>query len=120
MELLTLTGMVKKPIPRQRRVVPTNPGKLYIEEHMVSHGWDRSDLAERMNTTEASISRWINDRRGVNNRRQAQLEAVFKLSPGGLRRPPSEAPEAALLAGLTDEKKRQALNFIEYLRKEPE
>lgn len=79
-----------------------------------------ADLAAELDTTEATVSRWINERRGVNQHKQRAIEEVFKLPPGGLTRPPSEAPEEALLAGLTPEKKRQALSYIEFLRNEDE
>lgn len=108
--------MVKRPGPQRPRIVPKSQAKLFIGEYMAIRGMKPADLAAELDTTEATVSRWINERRAVNQHKQRAIEEVFGLPPGGLARPPSDAPAHALLAGLSPEKKQQALSYIEFLR----
>jgi transcriptional regulator with XRE-family HTH domain len=114
--LLTLTGMVKKPAPQPPKTIHTPVPQLFLREYMIARGVKPADLAAALHTTEATVSRWVNAKRGVKLRRQRDLETFFKLPPGGLARPPSEAPAPALLAGLDDDKIKQALIYIDFLR----
>lgn len=108
--------MVRRGHPQRRGITPKSAARLYIGEHLAARGLKPADLAAELDTTEATVSRWINDKRGVNQHKQRAIEEVLDLSPGGLAHPPSDSPEAALLAGLSPEKKQEALSFIAYLR----
>ncbi len=118
MELHTLTGMVKEPVHGRGRIVPKSPARLYIAEHMAIRGMMPKDLAAELDVTEATISRWINNQRGINQHKQRAIEEVLKLPPGGLARPPSEAPAVAFLTGLDESQRKQAIKYIAFLRGE--
>jgi transcriptional regulator with XRE-family HTH domain len=109
--------MAKPSGPQRPKVIQ----KLhYLAEHMDAQGVKPAALAEAMNTTTATISRWRNMKRGMKGPEQQRVERILKLPPGGLRRPPGDLPGEALLTGLDDEQKRQALKYIEFLRKQDE
>lgn len=118
--MLTLTGMVKRGHAQRHRIVPKDAARLFIAEHLTAQKLSPADLAAELDTTEATISRWINGKRSVNQHKQRAIEEVLNLPPGGLARRPTDAPKEALLAGLSDKKKEAAMDYIGYLRTRPD
>lgn len=104
-----LTDMARKPIPRPAK-------RLRLDEWMTIRGIDPKGLADEIDSTEASISRW---RRGERTPRRAEMEALetfFGVDPGGLYLAPDDAPDKALLAGLDQAKRQDVLNYIAFIR----
>jgi transcriptional regulator with XRE-family HTH domain len=98
-----------------RRVVP-KPGKnFFLGEWMAVRGVDPKSVADAIDTTEASVSRWVNARRSPRKRYLVALEGFLQVDPGGLSRDPSKAPEAELLAGLDADARTDAKRYIAFL-----
>lgn len=74
------------------------------------------DLAAELDVSEAAVSRWINDKRGLSAIRRHQIERFFKLPPGALYRSPESAPEEALLAGLDETQRASVMEYIRFVR----
>lgn len=69
-----------------------------------------------LDTTEATVSRWINEQRKPDIHKQRAIEEALRISPGDLYRPPGMASQEVLLAGLSEQDQAEALSFIAYLR----
>jgi transcriptional regulator with XRE-family HTH domain len=102
-----------------RRVIQSPAKALYLEEWMLIRGVTRQDVIEALDTTDATISRWIRGRRKPRQGDLRRLEELLSLDPGGLYKPPSEAAHAELLAGLDKDARAEALRFIAFLRARP-
>jgi transcriptional regulator with XRE-family HTH domain len=104
-----LTGMARRVIQNQAKL-------LHLEEWMKIRGISRADVIDDLDTTDATISRWINGRRTPRKEDMRKLEELLRLDPGGLYKAPSEASGAELLAGLDGDAQAEALRYIEFLR----
>lgn len=103
-----------------KRPTPKRPAKLYIAEWLAIRGMDQQDLAAAIRVEPATVSRYISGTRRPDMAGIRALEEALNLMPGQLSRPPDAATAGALLAGLSDQDKREALNYIEYLRRRGE
>jgi transcriptional regulator with XRE-family HTH domain len=83
---------------------------------MAARGIEPKALADKVETTEASISRWVSGDRNPRKNQLIALEEFFGVEPGGLYRDPDEGSDRALLAGLDKEKRQEVLNYIAFVR----
>jgi transcriptional regulator with XRE-family HTH domain len=102
------------------RVTPKKALPLYVKVWLAIRGMSAADLAAELGVSDAAVSRWISGDRQLDTRTIRAIEEILKLDPGGLHKPPEEATQNELLAGLTPDKRKEALNYIEYLRRRPE
>lgn len=104
-----LTDMARKPIPRTGE-------RLRLAEWMTIRSVEPKEIAEAIDTTEASISRWCSGERTPRPRQMQALEEFFGADPGGLYQSPENAPDKALLAGLDKAQREDVLNYIAFIR----
>jgi len=90
--------------------------RLELEAWMDVRGITRQDIIEAFDTTDATVSRWIANKRMPRKHDLAKLEELFQVEPGGLFKKPTEASRAELLAGLNEAQKSEVLGFIAFVR----
>lgn len=98
------------------KVTPIWPDKFYVGEWLAARGNTDEELAEATGVTPTTVWRWANHQRRPRLDKQRLIEAFFKLEPGGINRPPSDASQSVLLAGLSENRKQDVLDFIAMMR----
>jgi DNA-binding transcriptional regulator YiaG len=100
-----------------RRLSPHRQPRLYIAEWRVKRGLSRQRLADRLGTTNMTVSRWERGSVLVNTDVMAALADVLSIEPEDLFRHPDQPSADALLRDAAPEVRDQAIAVIEALRR---
>lgn len=119
-----VTGTRDYPVSMVVRIGPKKPRqRAYLREHREAAGWSQTELANRMGTTKATISRYETGKRDYPGGFLAAVaEAMGKTEGDLFALPRPDAPPApesldALLAGEPEGIKKQALAVVRALLK---
>lgn len=96
------------------RIGPRRPIRLYLAEWRTSRGLSQERLAERLGTSDVTISRWENGRRRPDLNAQAAIAEALDIDVFDLRRHPDQPSADALLRDQPDEVRREALDYIQF------
>ena len=100
------------------RIGPHRPPTLYIREWITKRGLNQAQLAERMDTSAANVSRKLNAERKMKAEDLAWFAAALDCEPGDLFRHPDQPTIDELLRDATPEVRRQAVLVIRALKSE--
>lgn len=99
------------------RIGPKKPFKLFIADWREKKGLTQQQLADRLGTTDVTISRWeTRMRQADENAREAIAEALG-IEPEDLRRHPDQPSADALLRDQPQEVVEQAIRLIQAIRR---
>ena len=98
------------------RIGPKKPTKLYIGEWRTHRKMSQEQLASRIGTTKSSISRWETNERDITLGAIGAVAEALGCDVADLYRDPSRPSADALLRGMNDTTRRQALRLIEALK----
>jgi transcriptional regulator with XRE-family HTH domain len=101
-----------------KTVIPSGSPKFRLEEWLPVKGFDMQSLADAMDTSHTNVWRWCRGKRTPDETTQARIAQVMGIPDWrDLWKTPAEAGAGALLGGLPEPAKRDALDYIEALRK---
>lgn len=113
----TLTDVARRAIQKNSsKPVRVAARRLRLDEWMALRSVTPKELAAAIETTEASISRWKNGHKTPRPADMEALESFFGVGVGGLYKSPKDADDRALLAGLSESKRQEVLNYIAFIR----
>ncbi|HAK63411.1 MAG TPA: hypothetical protein DCO82_09260 [Alphaproteobacteria bacterium] len=95
------------------RIGPRKPFRNYIKKWRTRRGLTQERLADLIETTKTSISRWENGTRDPTTQALAAIAYVLDIEIADLFRDPDRPSADALLAGATEEETRTAIALIE-------
>jgi len=98
------------------RIKPRKVPRLYLAEWREARGLTQQEVADALETSDVTISRWETRARHPNLNAQAALAEVYDIDVMDLRRHPSVESADALLRGQRPEVVAQALKLIKALR----
>jgi transcriptional regulator with XRE-family HTH domain len=98
------------------RIGPKKPVKIFISRRREDKHLSQEQLANRVGTTKGSISRWENNERDITLGALGAIAEALGCEVEDLFRDPSQPTADALLRGMDDNTKRQALRLIEALK----
>ena len=81
------------------RIGPKHPLRLYLAEWRDAKGLTQQQLADRLATSDVTVSRWETGKRQPNLNAQAAYAEALGIDPLGLRRHPAQPSADALLRG---------------------
>lgn len=96
------------------RVRPKVPARLYLAEWREDKGLTQQELADRLNTSDVTVSRWETGKRRPDMEAQEAIAEALGIRATDLRRHPSERSADALLRDQPPEIVKQALDYIEF------
>lgn len=99
------------------RIYPRRPPRLYLAEWRESRGLTQQQLADRLETTDVTISRWETGKRMPDMNAQEGIAEALGIEAVDLRRHPSQPSADALLRGQPQEVVDQAIRLIEAIRR---
>ena len=99
------------------RIGPKKPLQLYIAEWRDSRGLTQQVLADRLGTSDVTISRWETAKRRPDLNAQAAIAEALGIEPEDLLRHPSQPSADALLRGQPAEVWSQAIDIIKVIRR---
>jgi transcriptional regulator with XRE-family HTH domain len=94
------------------------PLKLFLAEWRERRGLSQDQLAERIGTTKASVSRWEGGKRDVTGEVLSSIAWALNLSPIQLFRHPDELSLDEMLAAAPPTLRRKALALVRTLLEE--
>lgn len=95
------------------RIGSSRPLRHFIHQWRVKCGLTQEQLAERLETSKATISRWETHERDINGAAlQAVAEALGLGGPADLLRDPAAPSADQLLEGKPDAVRRQAIQAV--------
>jgi transcriptional regulator with XRE-family HTH domain len=94
------------------RIGPRKPLRLFIAEWREHRKLTQEQLAQRLGTSDVTISRWETRRRQPDLNAQAALAEALDIEPFDLRRHPDQPSADALLRGQPTEVQEQAIKLI--------
>lgn len=94
------------------RIGPKKPIRFYLAEWRTKRHLTQEQLAERVGTTKATISRWENQERDVGGRVLAALADALNLEVPDLYRDPEMPSADALMRNARQEDKITALRLV--------
>ena len=102
-----------------KRIGPKQPVKLYLAEHREKYGLTQQQVADRLGTSDVTISRWeTGERRPDVNAQAAYAEALrADMHFTELWRDPARPSADDLLRDQPQEVVEQALNIIRAIRR---
>lgn len=110
------TGMARQ-YPKRPAWTPPPPSGLYIAEYCRLRGITLHRLAELVDTTYTTIYRYITSKRQPSIEKLRPIATALGLSDvAELTKPPDTGSKESLLAGLTQEQRREVMNFIRFIR----
>lgn len=104
--------------PMPVRIGPKRPIRLYIAEWRESRGLSQQQLADRLGTSDVTISRWETKARQPDLKAQAALAEALDIDVFDLRRHPDQPSADALLRDQPQEVRDQAINLIRAIRRQ--
>jgi transcriptional regulator with XRE-family HTH domain len=99
------------------RIGPRKPPRLFIAEWRESKGLTQEQLAQRIDTTDVTISRWETRKRQPNLDALAAIAEALDIELRDLYRLPSEPSADSLLRGQSKEVVEQAIRLIQAIRR---
>lgn len=99
------------------RIGPRRPFRLYVAEWREDKGLTQQQLADRMGTSDVTISRWETGKRRPDMDAQAAIAEALGIEPIDLLRHPAQQSADALLRGQPPEVIDQAMNLIRAIRR---
>ena len=99
------------------RIGPKKIIRLFIAEWRVHMGLTQQQLADRLETTHVTISRWETRKRQPNLSAQEAIAEALGIDVTDLRRHPNQPSADALLRGQPPEVVEQALKLIAAIRR---
>lgn len=97
------------------RIGPKKPFRLYIAEWREHRHLTQQQLADRLGTSDVTVSRWETRKRQPDLNAQAAIAEALDIEPFDLRRHPDQPSADALLRGQPVEVKEQAIRLIKAL-----
>jgi transcriptional regulator with XRE-family HTH domain len=97
------------------RIGPKKPFRLFIAEWREHFGLSQQQLADRLDTSDVTISRWETRKRQPDLNAQAAIAEALGIEPFDLRRHPDQPSADALLRGQPAEVQEQAIRLIRAL-----
>lgn len=97
------------------RIGPKRPFRLYIAEWREHRGLTQEQLANRLGTSDVTVSRWETGKRQPNLNAQAGIAEALDIDVFDLRRHPAQPSADALLRGQPAEVQEQAIRLIKAL-----
>jgi transcriptional regulator with XRE-family HTH domain len=94
------------------RIGPRKPIRLFIAEWREHRKLTQEQLAQRLGTSDVTISRWETRRRQPDLNAQAAIAEALDIEPFDLRRHPDQPSADALLRGQPTEVQEQAIKLI--------
>lgn len=101
-----------------KRIEASTPLKLFLAEWRERRGLSQDQLAERIGTTKASVSRWEGGKRDVTGEVLSSIAWALNLSPIQLFRHPDELSLDEMLAAAPPTLRRKALALVRTLFEE--
>jgi transcriptional regulator with XRE-family HTH domain len=98
------------------RIKPKRHARLYLAEWREARGMTQQAVADALETSDVTISRWETNARYPDFNAQAALAEVYAIDVMDLRRHPSVESADALLRGQRPEIVAQAMKLIKALR----
>ncbi len=99
------------------RIGPKRPPELFIAEWRQARGLSQKRLAEKLGTTDMTVSRWERGESLLNTDVMGALAAALGIESVDLYRHPDQPSADALLRGESPEIRDQAIAVIEALRR---
>jgi transcriptional regulator with XRE-family HTH domain len=109
--------MVAKIIPMPARIGPRRPFRLYIAEWRESRGLTQEALANRLGTSDVTVSRWETGKRLPDYNALSAIAEALDIDPFDLRRHPAQPSADALLRDQPKEVQEQAIKLIQAIRR---
>jgi transcriptional regulator with XRE-family HTH domain len=99
------------------RIGPKKPFKLFIAEWREAKGLTQQQLADRLGTSDVTISRWETRMRQADLDAQEAIAEALGIEPNDLRRHPDQPSADALLRDQPQEVVEQAIKLIQAIRR---
>lgn len=103
-------------LPMPPRIGPRKPVKLFLAEWREKRGLTQQALADRLETSDVTVSRWETGRRKPDDDVKSSIAWVLGIEITDLYRHPDQPSADALLRGAPRETVDQALRIITALR----
>lgn len=99
------------------RIYPKRLPRLYLAEWRESKGLTQQQLADRLETSDVTVSRWETGKRRPDLNAQEAISEALGIESVDLRRHPSHPSADALLRGQPQEVVDQAIRLIQAIRR---
>lgn len=99
------------------RIGPRRPVKLYLAEWRESRNLTQQQLADRLDTTDVTISRWETGKRRPDDQAKGAIAWVLGIEVVDLYRHPDRPSADALLRGQPPEVQDQVFRVIAAMRR---
>lgn len=99
------------------RIYSRRKPHLYMSEWRLEKGLTQQQLADRLGTTDVTVSRWETGKRRPNLDAQEAISEALGIDAIDLRRHPSQPSADALLRGQPPEVVAQAMKLIQAIRR---
>lgn len=98
------------------RIGPKRPFRLFVAEWREDKGLTQQQLADRLGTSDVTVSRWETGKRRPDMDAQAAIAEALGIDPTDLFRHPGQMSADALLRGQPPEVVAQAMKLIRAIR----
>lgn len=99
------------------RIGPKRPRRIYLQEWRDHRGLTQEQLANRLGTTDVTVSRWETGRSLLSTDVMAAIAEALDIEPQALYRHPDTPSADELLRGQPAEVIDQAMRIIQAIRK---
>lgn len=99
------------------RIGPRKPPRIFIAEWREAKGLTQEQLAQRLDTTDVTVSRWETGKRFPDDRAKAAIAHAMNIEVIDLFRLPTQPSADALLRGQPKEVVEQAMRLIQAIRR---
>lgn len=103
--------------PRIGRIGPRKPVRLFLAEWRAKRGLTQQQLADRLETSDVTVSRWETGERRPDDRAKSAISWVLGCEVVDLYRHPDQPSADALLRDQPPEIQEQALRVITAMRR---
>lgn len=103
--------------PRVGRIGPKRPVRLFLSEWRVKRGLTQQQLADRLDTSDVTVSRWETGERRPDDGAKGAIAWVLGCEVVDLYRHPDQPSADALLRDQPPEIQEQALRVIAAMRR---
>lgn len=99
------------------RIGPRRPPRIFLKEWREHRELTQETLANRLGTTDVTVSRWETGRAKLNTDVMAAIAEALDIQPGDLFRMPGRPSADDLLRGQPEEVVEQAVRLIQAIRR---